>query len=76
MISEDRFATLREAYQHHPPSSVEVEAAHGTVRALFETVAVRLAAMLPDHPASYRALEKLDEACMATNAAIARTQLQ
>ena len=65
---------LRARFEHHPPTSPEVEMAHGQTRANFYQLAEWVDELLPNSREKSLALTALDLAAMHTNAAIARGQ--
>jgi hypothetical protein len=62
-------------FAHHPPTSNAVAAAHEAARLKCVTLAAFVFNTIPPGDERERAIDAIDDACMAINAAIARTQL-
>lgn len=75
-MDSDEKAELLVRFAHHPPTSAEVIAAHEQVRVEFARLAVWVHDLLPAGDDRRKAIDAIDVAAMAANAAVARTQLR
>ena len=71
MTSETK---IQEQFSFHPPRDGEVAAQHVAVRKACELAALQINNVAPDSPEKCKAIEKLREAAMWANAAIALNQ--
>ncbi len=63
-------------FGYHPPSTPQVIAAHERVRRELAALAASMNELLPDCREKAKTMNRLDEAAMFANAAIARTQMK
>ena len=76
MISEEARTLIDQAFNHHPPSDLDVGHAHGFIRNELKHVALVVMQLCPGSRERSLALTKLEEAMFWANSAIARNQAE